>query len=420
MRRKFTFDRLKKEIKNNTEKYKNIKELLKEKEYDKIYELYGSETYCFFVPSKYQKKEIKRLLEEGRFYDIYLKYGESTYENYLPKMQAIDIYMETNKKNFFLKSKHYLNLKKKIMAMYTAGIVFLVNGVPVSISVAASANMHRNAEKYCEEISEYNRQIEKYAQDVKKLGLNDFQIVMKVIEDMWSSIKGYGNPTKDIVGFLRLDLMGEDGVGVCRNMADDVAAKLNVINPDYNARNLAVTGDWNVDYNLCNIERKVIENSTSTDDEEKANEQSNPIVDYILSSNAVGNHMVVLFDMPGEKVTMVADPTNPSLGVFKDGEIYMFSSPNGKGYIPATFGQNINGVDGIIDYGVSAINSFFSSGEVEELREKYGIEAENEALTEIHTIVASKTQPQKYSNNNTYHNSFTNDYDMEYSYGKSK
>lgn len=57
---------------------------------------------------------------------------------------------------------------------------------------------------------------------------------------------------------------------------------------------------------------------------------------------------------------------------------------------------------------------------MEELREKYGIEAENEALTEIHTIVASKTQPQKYSNNNTYHNSFTNDYDMEYSYGKSK
>lgn len=59
MHRKFTFDRLKEEIKNNTEKYKNIKELLKKKEYDKIYELYGSETYCFFVPNKYKKRKLK-------------------------------------------------------------------------------------------------------------------------------------------------------------------------------------------------------------------------------------------------------------------------------------------------------------------------------------------------------------------------
>lgn len=422
MHRKFDFEKLKVEIKNNTEKVKNIRKLLKEKEYEKIFELYGSESYCFFVPSKYQKKEIKKLLKEGRFYDIYIKYGESTYEKYLPKMQAIDIYMETNKHKFFFKSKQFLKMKKKIMAMYTAGILFLVNAPAVTIAVSSSAEMHDNASKYCDEITRYNNKIEKYANDIKKLNLTDFQTVMKVMEDMWASIKGYGTPSNNIIGFLRLELLDENGVGVCRNMADDVAAKLNAINPAFNARNLVVTGNWNVNYKLCNIDRKVAEPVSSTSLEDASNEEINPIVEYIKNIDAIGNHMVVLFDMPGENITMIADPTNPSLGVFKDGEIYMFSSPDGNGYVPATFGQNLNGIEGIFDYSTTKISSYFSSGDIESMIEKYGIDAENRTLEEIHQIVESANKPKKYSDTNTYHNSFANDYEMEHvnTYGRSR
>lgn len=426
MHRKFDFEKLKVEIKNNTEKVKNIRKLLKEKEYEKIFELYGSESYCFFVPSKYQKKEIKKLLKESRFYDIYIKYGESVYEKYLPKMQAIDIYMETNKHKFFLKSKQFLKMKKKVMAMYTAGVMFLAGGVEVLIPALGSAVIQENSKKYCDEITKYNNKIQKYASDINKLNLTNFQIVMKVMEDMWNSIDGYGTPERNILGFMRLEFLEDNGVGVCRNMADDVTAKLNAINPDFNARNLIVYME-DRNYNFCNIERKeatknenvsMSEESNETPENENQDNQNSEnvenLIDYFTSPKVFGNHMVVLFDMPGENITMVADPTNPSLGVFKNGEIYMFSTPDGKGIYGPTYGQRFNGIESAISGITTEVYSYFTSGDIETMREKYGIEAENKALDEVHSIVQNANKPKKYSDTNIYHNSFANDYEMEH------
>lgn len=421
MHKKVNFETIKEDIKSNEENKKNIHNLLKEKKYDEIFILYGSKTYRDTVPLKYQKKEIKRLLKEGKFYDIYTKYGESVYEKYLPKMQAIDIYMETNKHKFLFKSKQYLKIKKKVMAMYTAGVLFLVKAPPVLMATTASNLTHENAITYCDEITEYNKKIENYTKEIKKYNLSDFQIVMKVMEDMWASIKGYGEPQKDITGFLRLDLMNEDGVGVCRNMSDDVAAKLNEINPEFNARILYVTMN-DGDYYLCNIQRKIVNDSASSSSSNENNdtEENNFVTDVLKNIYVVGNHAVVLFDMPGEDITMIVDPTNPSLGLFKNGEIYMFSTPDGKGYSPAAFSQSLTGFEGLNDYGNTKIASYFTKGDIEVLREKYGIDAENKALEEVHNIVESVNTPKKYSSNNTYHNSFTNEYEYSDSYGKSR
>lgn len=237
-----------------------------------------------------------------------------------------------------------------------------------------------------------------------------------------ASIEGYGEPQKDITGFLRLDLMNEDGVGVCRNMADDVAAKLNEINPEFNARILYVTMN-DGDYYLCNIQRKFANDSASSSSSSNENndtEENNFVTDVLENIYEVANHAVVLFDMPGEDITMIADPTNPSLGLFKNGEIYMFSKPDGKGYSPAAFSQSLTGFEGLNDYGNTKIESYFSKGDIEVLREKYGIDAENKALEEVHNIVESVNTPKKYSSNNTYHNSFTNEYEYSDSYGKSR
>lgn len=196
MHKKVNFETIKEDIKKNRENQENIHNLLKEKKYDEIFILYGSKAYRDTVPLKYQKKEIKRLLKEGKFYDIYTKYGESVYEKYLPKMQAIDIYMETNKHKFLFKSKQYLKIKKKVMAMYTAGVLFLVKAPPVLMASTASNLIHENAITYCDEITEYNKKIENYARETKKYNLSDFQTVMKVMEDMWHLSKVMGNLKK--------------------------------------------------------------------------------------------------------------------------------------------------------------------------------------------------------------------------------
>ena len=48
---------------------------------------------------------------------------------------------------------------------------------------------------------------------------------------MWKEIDGYGEPELDAFGYYRLDI--ENGVGMCRHMADDIAYKLNEINKDF-------------------------------------------------------------------------------------------------------------------------------------------------------------------------------------------
>ena len=80
----------KKELKRSartTERFKDIMNLRKSKEYDKIFEVYGQTIFKLAVPRKHQKAEVKELFEKGRWEDIYRKYGENTYNKYIYKMQ---------------------------------------------------------------------------------------------------------------------------------------------------------------------------------------------------------------------------------------------------------------------------------------------------------------------------------------------
>ena len=123
-------------------------------------------------------------------------------------------------------------------------ILLLCLGIDSSIligTMTASSEIEkiRNGKIYEKEIKEYNKEIKDYANKTKKMNLSDIATIMKVTNDMWENIYAYGKPTMDVDGYLALD-MKKDGIGVCRNMADDIANKLNKINPDYNAR--LVTG----------------------------------------------------------------------------------------------------------------------------------------------------------------------------------
>lgn len=237
------------------------------------------------------------------------------------------------------------------------------------------------------------------------MNLTDLQTVMKVMDDMWENIDGYGEPKIDSVFFPRLD-MTEGGVGVCRNMADDVTAKLNAINPEYNARNLTVYLDseelTSEGFSMADIKRNILEdnetvveenteNQDGADNSEGKKEDKNELTEAQKEklSKYVGNHLVTAIDLKEDDVTLIIDSTNCNLGVFEDGEIYMFFNDTGNGIKVTEFGNILGNVGGdnfggIMQLTEDQIKSMLPSKmSIDELEETYGVEAQNRALREV-------------------------------------
>ena len=230
---------------------------------------------------------------------------------------------------------------------------------------------------------------------------------------MWDSIAGYGNPKKDIVGFNRLDFLEENGIGVCRNMADDVSAKLNAINPEYNARTLAVKMDVEKSIKINNIGNSKRPPSNNEENNNYVVPDDNSFA-YNLAVDLNGNHKVVLMDIQKENITLVVDPTNPGIGVFRDGKIYMFYVPDGEILTVRHFSTSIDGTLSIFDYNKRKIDSFFDSNiSIEELERKYGVDAQNKALDYVLSLENKKMNKENtdYSNNS---------YAEEYKYESTK
>ena len=385
-----------------------IKRLKKEKKYDDIFTLYGQTVYLFNTPEKYMKKDIKKLLKNGNFEDIYTKYGALRYNGCLSKMEAIDIYLSTKNygKKFLSRTKNAF--MKKVLPITTTGAIAF-NSIPlVMFPIMADSKLKENARTYSEEIISYDARVSDYAKQFEKLKLTDIQIIMKVMDDMWKDIKGYGTPQKDIIGFYRLDFLEPGGVGVCRNMADDVAAKLNVLNTAYNARTFTVVADLEKNYEIADIQRNVynpnstVVSSTATQDDETvhANEFEEKL--SALGESSFGNHKVVIMDVPNENLNLIVDPTNPSIGIFTNGKIYMFSTEDGTGISNPYYSQFFDGYASQLDYQNRVKKSYSYEINIEELREKWGIEAENKALNEAREIanLALKKNMSFVSNNN--------------------
>lgn len=371
-------------------RFKDVMSLRKAKEYDKIFEQYGQRIYNLAVPSSHRKAEIKTLLEQGRFEDIYFKHGKNAYDDNIYKMQAMDVYNETGSK-----PKSILNRIKNVVKHRIAPVFLstMLLAPPVTGTVLDSGVKKfktENAIIYAQELENYNKKIETYASEVKSMNLTDIQTFMKVMSDMWKEIDGYATPENDIMGFLRLTLDGE-GKGVCRHFADDVTAKLNEINPEYNARNITVYMSEN-EYNLANIDRTILETNETVAEKnsEESLVQEENTIDF---TKYAGNHMVTVVDVPDQNVSLVLDPTNPGIGVFKDGKVYMFSTPDGKGIETKSLGQFVlNGAEEFFDLNKTKLESFLVSDKtLEELKNIYGTEAQNEALAYLDSLEEKKS-----------------------------
>lgn len=365
----------------NKESKEKIKKLRQEGKYDEIFAEFGSREYVNNTPISIRKAELKKLKKNGRYEDIFNKYGKYEYNKILVKAMFDEIREAKGLGKALLWRLKRFAIRGTSLSLATAATLSL------GFSMANQDLVNENAITYAKEIENYNEKIDDYASKVKAMKLSDIQIFMKVMDDMWKGIKGYKQPARDIHGFLELELADEDGYGVCRNMASDIARKLQEINPDYNARTITVYLEEG--FKIADIERNVLEDNETI--QESNDEQTENSSDFDITK-ITGNHMVTLVDIKDENLTLALDPTNPGIGIYKDGNILMLNTTDGnlvkydtKEIVTTLFFRT--GFDAPFKSISDFISSFKdSSMSLDEIIAKYGLEAQNKALTEVRAL----------------------------------
>ena len=384
-----------------------IKQLKNQKKYDEIFINYGSSEYVKNTPRKLKNEELKKLIKEGKYEAIYNKFGENTYNQILEKAR----YNEIKEANGL--SKAILFKIRRFLPKSLAVALFASSSLIAIPTISSEILTRENSIIYGNQIEDYNNKISDYAEEIKSLDLeNDLQIFMKVIDDMWKNIQGYKEPEKDVYGYLELSISNKDGYGVCRHFASDVAKKLNAINPEYNARVMIVKMNDGGFY-MPDIKRTILEQNETVSEGTNSQENFNL---YELVSNVIGNHAVTLANLPGQNTILVIDPTNPSIGIYKDGKIKLFNSSekNGMTFDPKELATAIyNGFDGAIN-SVDYIASFEeTSSSLDELAKEYGYDEQQKALKEVREKEAQfkedlkadgnfEEELQHYTQNNTF------------------
>lgn len=100
--------------------------------------------------------------------------------------------------------------------------------------------------------------------------------------------------------------------------------------------------------------------------------------------------MVTLVDVPSDGLTVVLDPTNPGIGIYKDGKIIMLNPGKEKEfpeYTPKKLTEALvieGGYDSFNDITLDYIDSYKKTKlTMKQIKDKYGIEAQNRALIQV-------------------------------------
>lgn len=352
-------------------KDEKLKNLIKNKKYNEIYLEYGKEKYHKYASAKHKKQDIINLFKEGRYLYIYTKYYDDTYDKLTLKMMRNEMLLENKNKYYADLYDIKIKIKKTLISinLVMSGVI----GILGKFEIDKYIDYKFNEIEYSKELDIYNQRVEEYAKNINKKNLSDLEIFMKVTDDMWNDIEGYGDPNLDVLYFWRLDFNEPNGVGVCRNMADDVSAKLNAINPDYNARVVIVYLEQ-CPRDYADINKKI---SFSFSKNENQTSNSSP-------ETLTGNHAVVAVDIKDKGITLILDPTNPSISILRDGGIYTFGSKDGKALKYKPMGDRKYGFE-MLNNSIPILSTQFINADysIEELENMYGIDAENEALKKL-------------------------------------
>ena len=225
-------------------------------------------------------------------------------------------------------------------------------------------------------LKEYESDVKKYCREIKTKNLTDIQIIIKLMRDISNNIRYDGNQ-KNISGLNRLVLYKEKK-GCCIHIADDMTAKLNYINPKFNARTMYVKMLHNKNSGYRLPFRVPIESIYVEDNNEENT--------YEKEDKKAPNHAICAIDIPDKNITLVIDPTNPSIGYMKGKKIKLFGGNN----IEYTYSIRYNYVmckSKLLSFLLMRLTDdirFFSkTAKIEKL---YGIEVQKEALESIKFI----------------------------------
>lgn len=348
---------------------KEIAKLKSEKEYEKLYEIYGSEVYKYNVPSMYKLKEKSRLYDNAEYDKLWKKYG---------KREFIEL---TEYKNKTMMQKLKTIFTRKFMpALMSSALLLPTSGVKLVSTGVELQSRKELTQNYLNDKEKYEERMKPYVENLKNAELTDLELIVKVIDDMWGDIDGY-LLSEDLWLYGRLNFAEENGTGVCRNMADHLTYILNEVNPNYNARNYMTYVDFgNAQMNLMEIERNFPENPEENNQAEPDDHEET--VD--ISPETMGNHAVTLLQVPKQGYMLVVDSTNPSIGILENNSIHVFD--NDELYTKGAYGSNLilRGFFGL-ELTVNEIvkSHMLKEQNIEELERIWGLSAQNEALEEV-------------------------------------
>ena len=229
---------------------------------------------------------------------------EAGYEN-LALSLAVVLYCEEKSSKFYKKNKKLIKRAVSIISAYAIFRTSFLCCITADERERIEFEKLENEKIYSEQIEEYNKNNIAYANDIKALNLSDLETIMLIMNDMKNNYT-YGIDNNVISGYWRLEFNGF-GQGDCKCYADDFIAKINEINPDYNARTIGV---WCMsseqEYELLLMDL-LTDNSNA------------------INGKMFGNHAVVALDIKEGNYTLVVDPTNNLIvGILKWGKIFRF------------------------------------------------------------------------------------------------
>lgn len=324
------------------EDIKTIKELAKVHNYDEIYKRYGKFVYKLF---EFERTNAEIKYEGGKMSDIF----PFSIRKFLFLFKIYTLFLLINYPNELLKHLH-----------------------------------EQIKEENIEKIIEYEDYVDEYLENNDFNNLTDLEVFIKLIQDEHKTME-YDDPKNDVSGYFRLAML--NGTGVCRNIADDLTYKLNLINPDYNARMVVVNstfGNWKANEDVMEISDNYKKHHFI--DNTKESEETLPILEKAkkeLIKRLIPNHAVTLVDIPNKGYTLVLDPTNSGIGVLYRGKIDMFNSQDEKFYITNAYNYLITGYNHGLNTNVKMIKSLFVNQSVDNLNEVYGLDAQNETIKKL-------------------------------------
>ena len=277
-------------------------------------------------------------------------------------------------KREFMKLKPLTKKGKIAMALSIASAV--LGGAYLCCTYDTLYQCTKNARIYANEIDDYEARMDKYAEELKNMNLSDLELIMKIVDDMHSNIRGTGDPEIDAIGFYRLDVGNNNGVGICRNMADNTTYIVDRARPELHARNMMVILSKDCAIDMADIEINEI----------KGSEEGETNTGIFLA-----NHEVTVFDVPGINCSLYVDTRNPSIGYVSGIKLKPFNEYRGTiEYDP--FSEFVTSLLPNVEFVEDTKNMLKTNDiyNVEQLKEKWGKTAQNEALQKVRSIPGAK------------------------------